>query len=126
ELEAARPVIIAFEGSFHGKTAGSVSVTWNETFRSMYPSSPVEVVFIRRADSPESIAATLDRYSVALPLARESAFSRVAGVIFEPLQCEGGIHPIPEALLRSLAEASRARRIPLIADEIQTGLWRTG
>jgi acetylornithine/succinyldiaminopimelate/putrescine aminotransferase/predicted amino acid dehydrogenase len=119
EVESARPVFIAFEGSFHGKTAGSVSVTWNESFRAMYPSGGVEVVFIRRDDAPESLPALLDRFAIG-------KLSRVAGIIYEPIQCEGGVHPIPGALLRRLALEARARLIPLIADEIQTGLWRTG
>ncbi|MDI3402516.1 diaminobutyrate--2-oxoglutarate transaminase family protein [Streptomyces sp. B-S-A6] len=49
-----------------------------------------------------------------------------AGLVVEPVQGEGGVIPAPDAWLRRLREITEARAIPLIADEVQTGVGRTG
>ena len=49
-----------------------------------------------------------------------------AGMILEPVQGEGGVIPAPDAWLRRMREITAARSIPLIADEVQTGVGRTG
>ncbi|MDI3386380.1 aminotransferase class III-fold pyridoxal phosphate-dependent enzyme [Streptomyces sp. B-S-A8] len=51
---------------------------------------------------------------------------RPAGMIVEPVQGEGGVLPAPDAWLRRMREVTAARSIPLIADEAQTGVGRTG
>ncbi|MER5212640.1 diaminobutyrate--2-oxoglutarate transaminase family protein [Streptomyces sp. NPDC002838] len=57
---------------------------------------------------------------------RESGFPLPAGMILEPVQGEGGVIPAPDAWMRRMREITAARSIPLIADEAQTGVGRTG
>ncbi|NEE18204.1 aminotransferase class III-fold pyridoxal phosphate-dependent enzyme, partial [Streptomyces sp. SID7499] len=49
-----------------------------------------------------------------------------AGMIVEPVQGEGGVNPAPDAWLRRMRRITEDRSIPLIADEVQTGVGRTG
>ncbi|GCB45509.1 siderophore biosynthesis diaminobutyrate--2-oxoglutarate aminotransferase [Streptomyces sp. NL15-2K] len=56
----------------------------------------------------------------------ESGFSPPAGMILEPVQGEGGVIPAPDDWMRRMREITAARSIPLIADEVQTGVGRTG
>ncbi|MFI6659691.1 aminotransferase class III-fold pyridoxal phosphate-dependent enzyme [Streptomyces sp. NPDC050523] len=56
----------------------------------------------------------------------EPGVPRPAGVILEPVQGERGVIPAPDAWMRRMREITTARSIPLIADEVQTGVGRTG
>ena len=56
----------------------------------------------------------------------KSGVPHPAGMILEPVQGEGGVIPAPDAWLRRMREITAARSIPLIADEVQTGVGRTG
>lgn len=103
--------ILAFENSFHGRTMGALSCTWTEKYR--LPSAPLVpgVSFIPFNDiqALESILS-----------------SEFCAVIVEPIQGEGGLCPMTEAFAQRLNELCRAFDVCLIADEIQTGLGRTG
>ncbi|MFJ3441757.1 aminotransferase class III-fold pyridoxal phosphate-dependent enzyme [Streptomyces sp. NPDC086081] len=59
-------------------------------------------------------------------LFRADADALPAGVIVEPVQGEGGVFPTPDGWLRRVRQATSDRSVPLIADEIQTGVGRTG
>ncbi|MEU3888623.1 aminotransferase class III-fold pyridoxal phosphate-dependent enzyme [Streptomyces sp. NPDC029041] len=61
-----------------------------------------------------------------LPDAPASGVALPAGVIVEPVQSEGGVIPVPDTWLRRLRELTAVRSVPLIADEIRTGVGRTG
>ena len=125
-LRDSKPVLIAIEGSFHGKTAASVAATWNASFRSMYPQSSLEVRFISRHATSAEVSAIFSELEVRATRGIEKSMSRICGVIYEPIQCEGGIHALSNELLGALREQTKKSSVPLIADEIQTGLWRTG
>ncbi len=102
---------LALEHSFHGRTMGSVATTHKLKYRE--PFSPIMpgVEFVRFNDVADL---------------RKKFSSDVCAICIEPVQGEGGIHPVsPEffALARELTTASGAL---LIADEIQSGFGRTG
>lgn len=127
EINGLSPIMLSLEKSFHGKTSGSVAVTANTAYRKMYQASPVEVKFFstqeleRLAETIIALDNTLsfdDGYSVT--------FSPIVGFIYEPIQGEGGIEEIPESFLKEVARKLKKRHIPLISDEIQSGLLRTG
>jgi acetylornithine/N-succinyldiaminopimelate aminotransferase len=102
---------VAFEHSFHGRSIGSLSVTWDDHYRA--PFSPLlnDVQFVA-ADDPDSLLAAVNE--------------RTAAVIVEPLQGEGGVRPLSAAMAAAIREASRRTGALLIADEVQCGLGRTG
>lgn len=128
-VQAATPLIVAVQGSFHGKTAAAVSMTSNESFKAMYATAPVEVRFVSSENLSADFLKILGEADLALPdlaIADRTLFSAIAGFIYEPIQGEGGIRSLMTAALSEVAEQAQRRRIPLIADEIQTGLYRTG
>jgi acetylornithine/N-succinyldiaminopimelate aminotransferase len=106
-----RPNFVAFEHSFHGRTMGAVSVTWDEHYRGPFAPLVPGVSFI----NPE------DASAVAAAVTRETA-----AVIVEPIQGEGGVRPIPQRTADAIAAACRRSGALLIADEVQCGLGRTG
>ncbi len=102
---------ICMEHSFHGRTMGSVATTHKEKYREPFAPVMPDVVFI-----PFNDVAAL-----------RAAFSDdVCAICLEPLQGEGGIHPVSQeffAVARELCDSTGAL---LMADEIQSGMGRTG
>jgi acetylornithine/N-succinyldiaminopimelate aminotransferase len=106
-----RPAFVAFEHSFHGRTMGAVSVTWDDHYRAPFAPLVPGVTFV----NPEDVAA------IAAAITNETA-----AVIVEPLQGEGGVRPISQAAADAIAAACKRTDALLIADEVQSGMGRTG
>lgn len=104
-------MIVAFEGSFHGRTMGAVAATHREKYR--LPFMPV-MPGVRFAPFND-----LDHAASAID-------DDVCAVIVEPIQGEGGITPARDEFLQLLAEQCDAHNALLIVDEVQCGLGRTG
>lgn len=122
-----RPGIISFRGGFHGRTLLGVTLTGfaqpykqnfgpfaPEVFHSAYPDS------YRGVSSDDAIAALEEVF------ATEIAADRVAAIIIEPVQGDGGFLQAPVEFMQALREITQRHGIVLIADEIQTGFGRTG
>jgi predicted acetylornithine/succinylornithine family transaminase len=107
----ARPGFVAFEHSFHGRTMGSLSVTWDDHYRAPFAPLLADVQFV----SPNDPDALL-----------RAVTASTAAVILEPLQGEGGVRPFSQRMADAVKEACRRTGALLIADEIQCGLGRTG
>jgi acetylornithine/N-succinyldiaminopimelate aminotransferase len=106
-----RPEIIALEESFHGRTFGSLSVTSDVHYRAPFEPLLPGVKFI----------------AVNEPAALASAVSpKTAAIIVEPVQGEGGIRPLTPAFATAINDACARTGALLIADEVQSGLGRTG
>ncbi|MDG6906661.1 MAG: aspartate aminotransferase family protein [Nitrososphaerota archaeon] len=106
-----RQSILAFTGSFHGKTFGALSATWNQKYRKPFEPLIQTVKFAPFGN---------------LEKAKELIDETVACVIVEPIQGEGGIHVSPDGFLSGLRELTKARGALLIFDEVQSGFGRTG
>ena len=106
-----RTKFVALDHSFHGRTMGAVSVTWDEHYRAPFNPLVPGVVFV----SP------LDAAAIAAAITPDTA-----AVIVEPIQGEGGVRPIPQTAADAIAEGCRRTGALLIADEVQCGLGRTG
>jgi acetylornithine/N-succinyldiaminopimelate aminotransferase len=102
--------IIAFERSFHGRTLGALTATGQAAYRDGF-GPLVGVIHVPFGDV-DAVAAKLD--------------DTVAGVLVEPVQGEGGVLPAPPGFLERLRALTRERGALLLADEIQTGIGRTG
>ena len=102
---------IAFTGSFHGRSMGSLSVTWPEKYR--LPFSPLiqDVEFVRFNDAEEF---------------KEKVSGDVAGVILELVQGESGVHPAEKDFVKTIVDLKEDREYLMIVDEVQTGFGRTG
>jgi acetylornithine/succinyldiaminopimelate/putrescine aminotransferase/predicted amino acid dehydrogenase len=136
EVLFAAPHLLAVEGGFHGKTLGALSVTGNPLFRDDFflDDRNTRTLLIRRND-PKDIARALDsatpllvvpRFKNGAPHFQTKEINKAAACILEPIQGEGGIHPLEEGFVRSLREEADRRGFLLIFDEIQAGLYRTG
>ena len=106
-----RSGFVAFERSFHGRTMGAVSVTWDDHYRAPFQPLVPGVTFVPTDD---------------VDALRAAVTERTAAVIVEPIQGEGGVRPISREMGAAIMEASRATGALVIADEVQCGLGRTG
>ncbi len=105
--------LVAMEGGYHGKTAGSLSVSGRERFRAPFEPLLPGVARIRYGDVP------------ALGAALADAADRAA-VIVEPIQAEAGVVIPPDGYLAEVRAQCDGAGAVMIADEISTGLGRTG
>ena len=128
-----RSGIIAFEGGFHGRTMGALSLT-NSKVRQRAGFGPL-LPMVHHAPFPR-VRSWLEQSggdgSAELEFLRHTIFGRqiapadVAAIVIEPIQGEGGYFPAPTAFLKGLREICDEHGILLIADEIQSGMGRTG
>jgi len=102
--------LVAFEGSFHGDTSGSLSVTGREVYRKPFEPLLPNVRFLPFNDT------------AALKVIDETT----AAVIVEPIQSEGGVRLPNDGFLSALKEQCGRSGALLIFDEVMTGLGRTG
>jgi predicted acetylornithine/succinylornithine family transaminase len=103
--------LVAFEGSFHGRTLGALSITATAKYREPFEPLVPGVRFCPRND---------------LAAAAAVVGARTAAVVVEPVQGEGGVFPMPAEFLQGLQALCRERGALLVLDEIQCGLGRTG
>ncbi|MFP3214649.1 MAG: aspartate aminotransferase family protein [Nitrososphaeria archaeon] len=102
---------ISFTGAYHGKTFGALSVTYSEKYKEGFGPLLEPVRFLKYGDV-EAI--------------NSADFNDIAGVIVEPIQGEAGIIIPPDDFLPTLREVTEKKGVPLIIDEIQSGMGRTG
>jgi putrescine aminotransferase len=106
-----RTPLVHLTGSFHGKTAGALSITAGAPHHAVGPLLPE--VYAADRDDPEAAARLVRRV-------------RPAAVFAEPVQGEGGIHPLSPELAAALRAACDETGALLVFDEIQCGLGRCG
>ena len=127
-----RHCIIAFLGAFHGRSMGSLSataskVTQRRGFSPLVPGTyhvPYPDVY-RFPGSPEACAAQSLAYLEDL-FAQLVPPDEVAAILVEPIQGEGGYVVPPDEFLHGLRDVANRHGIVLIADEVQSGMGRTG
>lgn len=106
-----RSKIVSTLGGFHGKTLGALSTTGKKKYREPFEPLLPGVEFVPFGDA-EAMAGAVDE--------------KTAAVIVEPIQGEGGIVVPPDGYLGAVRQACDAHGALMIADEVQTGLGRTG
>ncbi|WP_078886276.1 diaminobutyrate--2-oxoglutarate transaminase family protein [Streptomyces sp. MUSC 125] len=121
-----RTGILAFTGAYHGMTAGALAVSGSagdvQVARLPYPQDHRCPFGIGGPRGVELAA----RWTESLLDDPKSGVPLPAGMILEPVQGEGGVLPAPDSWLCRMRRLTADRSIPLIADEIQTGVGRTG
>ena len=103
--------IIAFEGNFHGRTTTIVGFSSEPSYRADFGPFAPGFVLVPFGD---------------INAVRRAMTSNTCAVLVEPIQCEAGVVMPPDGFLRQLSDLCRDQQVLLIADEIQTGLGRTG
>ncbi|MER6450814.1 diaminobutyrate--2-oxoglutarate transaminase family protein [Streptomyces venezuelae] len=121
-----RPGLLAFTGAYHGMTAGALDASGGapevRVTRLPYPQDLRCPFGVGGPEGAELSA----RWTENLLDDPKGGVPAPAGMIVEPVQGEGGVIPAPDGWLRRMREITAARGIPLIADEVQTGVGRTG
>jgi acetylornithine/N-succinyldiaminopimelate aminotransferase len=108
---AERPVIVAAEGGFHGRTMGALALTGKSSIRDPFGPFGIDVRFVPFGD----VAAL-----------RSVTGPECAAVFLEPYLGEGGVVPPPDGYLQAAREACDAAGALLVLDEIQSGIGRSG
>ncbi|OUJ18364.1 Ornithine/acetylornithine aminotransferase argD [Methanonatronarchaeum thermophilum] len=103
--------IIAAEGSFHGRSLGSLSATWKNRYRGPFKPLVPGFSFVKYGDIEEL---------------KNRVSGETAAVILEPIQGEGGVNVPPEGYIEAVREVCDDTGTLLIFDEVQTGMGRTG
>ncbi len=106
--------IVCLTGGFHGRTLETIAATMQDRLQENF--KPLPEGFI--ACPPNDVA--------ALRAIFEEHGSEICGFMYEPIQGESGVHPLTEEFLRTAAELVHGVGGLLIADEVQTGVFRTG
>jgi 4-aminobutyrate aminotransferase len=130
-----REKFIAFYGCFHGRTMGSLSLTASKAvqrkrfgsllpgvFHMPYPNTYRDGMGIRAEHAAADCLAYLENEMFKRIVDPED----IAGIFIEPIQGEGGYMPAPVEFLQGLEGICRKHGILLIADEVQSGMGRTG
>ena len=103
--------MVAMKGSYHGKSMGALSLTFNPKYRESFKPLVEGAKFSAYGD---------------LDALRDSIDGDTAFIILEPIQGESGIHIPPDGFLQGVRKICDENEILLIFDEIQSGLGRTG
>jgi len=130
KLATGRSAVVCFDRAFHGRTHMAMSLTSKqhpykaglgpfapEVYRAPYP-------YVYRDEASDPAAAALD--ALREMFVTHVAAENVAAIIFEPVQGEGGFVVPPAEWVRGLREIADENGIVLIADEVQSGMGRTG
>ncbi|MCM2253464.1 MAG: 4-aminobutyrate--2-oxoglutarate transaminase [Ramlibacter sp.] len=122
-----RPGVIAFGGGYHGRTLLTLGLTGKVApYKTGFGPFPGEIFHAVFPDAARGITVDHSMASIDAILRNDIEASRVAAIILEPVQGEGGFNVAPPELFRRVRDLCDAKGILLIADEVQTGAGRTG
>jgi len=110
-LHPDKTTVIALEKGFHGRTSGSLAMTGNDAYKRQFAPLLPGIIHVGSEDT-----ATLEN----------AVDDNTCAIIFEPIQGEGGVRPLSEAFINTMTGLREKHGLLLIADEVQTGLMRTG
>ncbi|MDJ0589752.1 MAG: aspartate aminotransferase family protein [Pleurocapsa sp. MO_226.B13] len=113
-----QPIILTAKASFHGRTLATITATGQDKYQKGFGPLPAGFAYVPYNDitAVENAIADLD----------EGTFSRVVGIMIEPLQGEGGVRPGDLEYFLRLRKICDENNILLIFDEVQVGIGRTG
>jgi len=122
-----RSAVIAFGGGFHGRTMLTMALTGKVLpYKKSFGPLPNEVYHLPFPVAAHGVTVDDTMRALSLLFRADVEPSRVAAIIVEPVQGEGGFYPAPRELLQKLRAVCDEHGIVLIADEVQTGFARTG
>ncbi|MDP2771393.1 MAG: 4-aminobutyrate--2-oxoglutarate transaminase [Giesbergeria sp.] len=122
-----RPGVIAFTGGYHGRTMMTLGLTGKVApYKTGFGPFPAEIFHARFPNELHGVSVQDAIDSLEALFKNDIEPNRVAAIIIEPVQGEGGFNTAPTALLQHLRTLCDQHGILLIADEVQTGAGRTG
>ncbi|MCW3121144.1 MAG: diaminobutyrate aminotransferase apoenzyme [Flavipsychrobacter sp.] len=134
KIATGRRSMAAFHGGYHGMTHGALSMMGNLGSKNLIPGLMSDVHFLPfpynyrspMGDVGVDPDVACSNYIDTVLTDDESGVTKPAGIIVEAVQGEGGKIPAPDAWMVRLRKITKEQGIPLIIDEIQSGLGRTG
>ncbi|MEV7595847.1 aminotransferase class III-fold pyridoxal phosphate-dependent enzyme [Kitasatospora sp. NPDC089797] len=128
------PVLLALTGGFHGKLVGSVQLTHNPAVREPFRGLATPCRFVPAEDPAALAAAVAAERRTVLGLAVtagvvdvvEHELPRLSALLLEPVQGEGGVRPLTAGYLREVQRICAEADCPIVVDEVQSGMGRTG
>ena len=122
-----RSGVIAFSGSFHGRTMLGMALTGKVApYKLSFGPMPGDIYHVPFPNATQSITVADSLKALDLLFKCDIDPKRVAAIIIEPVQGEGGFNITPPELMTALRKVCDEHGILLIADEVQTGFGRTG
>lgn len=122
--------VLHFEGSFHGKTLGTIAINGNTDIKDPFPKAYETICSPK---DPKELVRQIElhkkRYFIwdhKLERIVEKEYLPIAAIIIEPIQGESGVNELSAQLIEQIAEIKKQYQTTLISDEIQCGLYRTG
>jgi len=126
-IATGRNAVIAFGGGFHGRTFMGMALTGKvEPYKKGFGTMMPDVYHVPFPMGPHGISTADAMKGIEKLFKADLDPTRVAAIIFEPVQGEGGFYPAPADLVRALRKLCDYHGIVMIADEVQTGFARTG
>jgi acetylornithine/succinyldiaminopimelate/putrescine aminotransferase/predicted amino acid dehydrogenase len=134
-FSSSKPILLAAEGAFHGKTLAALQVTFNENFKPGLKdwTTPFNTAYFKKDGTNIEEILTKSIVLISYPQLdyndeiqlKQQTFCNAIAAIVEPIQGEGGINDL-QLSLSSIKKDTSHYGIPLIFDEIQSGCYRTG
>ena len=122
-----RAAVIAFTSGYHGRTLLTLGLTGKVApYKTGFGPFPAEIFHAQFPDTLHGVSVDDSIASIELIFKNDVEASRVAAIIVEPVQGEGGFNVAPPEFLQRLRTLCDQHGILMIADEIQTGAGRTG
>lgn len=122
-----RSDIICFQGAFHGRTLLTMAMTGKVTpYKNKFGPFPGGVWHVPFPVAHHGVSVDDTMHAIEWLFKSDVEASRVAAIVIEPVQGEGGFYVAPKELMQRLRKLCDEHGIVLIADEIQSGFGRTG
>lgn len=122
-----RTGVIAFNGSFHGRTSLTMGLTGRVApYKAGFGPFPGEIYHVPYPIAYHGVSEEESLKAISTLFAVDIEPGRVAAIIIEPVQGEGGFYPAPMGFLQALRKLCDEHGIVLICDEVQAGFARTG
>ncbi len=122
-----RSAVIAFNGAFHGRTLMGMALTGKVApYKKGFGPFPAEVYHAPYPNAYHGISIQDSLVALDNLLKTDVDSDRVAAIILEPIQGEGGFYQAPKAFLQAIRELCDVHGILMIVDEVQSGFARTG
>jgi 4-aminobutyrate aminotransferase/(S)-3-amino-2-methylpropionate transaminase len=126
-MATGRPAVIAFSGGFHGRTMMALALTGKiDPYKAGFGPYPAEVYHAAFPNALHGISTDDSLRTIEMIFKCDVEPGRVAAIVFEPVQGEGGFYIAPKDFVLRLRELCDRHGILLVADEIQSGAGRTG
>lgn len=122
-----RPAVIAFSGGFHGRTMMTMGLTGKIIpYKAGFGPFPADIYHVPFPNALHGVSVEDSLNALGTLFKADVEAQRVAAIVIEPVQGEGGFYIAPQEFLEALRSICDEHEILLVVDEVQTGMGRTG